>query len=671
MTSMAKALFEDGVNLCQENGLRLISLRLRNFKGIRDFTLDAQGQSVSVYGDNATGKTTLFDAFLWMLFDKDSQNRKDFEIKTLGPDGEALHGLEHEVEGVFSLGGRTIVLRKMYAEKWTKQRGSAEKVFTGHETSYWIDGVPKKKQEYEAFIASIVDERVFRLLTDPSYFNEQLHWQERRRLLLEVCGDISDDEVIATDDRLAELRTILGDRSLEDHRKVIAARKAKINKELEMIPVRISEVQRGLPDISDIDRAKVTEELEAAKATRKAKLEELAILENGGAIAEKQMRLREIESRLLEIESQARRKVEDALFEKRSKLQDARLAVSTTEREIERLNSEIANKQAESARLAERLEELRRKWYEVDSEEFQHVDETVCPTCGQLLPEEMITEAREKALAAFNLSKSERLEKITAEGKATRQQKERLDLEIERLKNEAIAAQKRLTEAKIAATRLQAEVEKLQVPRRDTIAQDPEHRKLAAERDALTQEINQLKAGAQADLAGLRAEIATLDEKIASLERVLLKVEQRRTGEARIEELKAQEKQLAAEYEELERENYLTEEFIRTKVRLLEEKINSRFQYARFKLFDVQVNGALAECCETMYRGVPYSNLNGGAKMNIGLDIIRTLSEHYNFRAPIFIDNAEAVTRLIPMESQVIRLVVSEKDKTLRVVKEV
>ena len=113
---------------------------------------------------------------------------------------------------------------------------------------------------------------------------------------------------------------------------------------------------------------------------------------------------------------------------------------------------------------------------------------------------------------------------------------------------------------------------------------------------------------------------------------------------------------------------YLTEEFIRTKVRLLEDRINSKFKMARFKLFEVQVNGALAETAETMYNGVPYSNLNNGARINVGLDIIRTLAKHYNLYPPIFIDNRESITELIDVSpQQTISLIVSEKDQKLRV----
>ena len=190
--------------------MKILNLTLRNFKGIRHFNLDTQGKDANIYGDNATGKTTLADAFMWLLFDKDSSNRKDFQIKTLKPNGEPEHGLEHAVEAILQLSnGSQLALKKVYYDKWTKKRGSATAEFTRHTTDYFIDGVPVQKKEYDAKIAEIADENIFRLLTDPRYFNEILHWPDRRKLLLEVCGDVSDAEVIASNKDLSGLSEIL------------------------------------------------------------------------------------------------------------------------------------------------------------------------------------------------------------------------------------------------------------------------------------------------------------------------------------------------------------------------------------------------------------------------------------------------------------------------------
>ena len=199
-------------------------LVLENFKGCGNFSMEPAGKNVSVFGDNGTFKTTTFDAFCWLLFGKDSLGQSNFDIKTLESSGEALHRLEHSVEAVFDFDGEELSLRKVYSEKWTKKRGSAGQEFTGHSVDHWVDGVPSKKKEFDAAVSLICDEELFRLLTSPRFFNEGLHWQKRREILLSVCGDVSDQDVFASDPKLADLPAILGKHSLEDFRKIIKAR---------------------------------------------------------------------------------------------------------------------------------------------------------------------------------------------------------------------------------------------------------------------------------------------------------------------------------------------------------------------------------------------------------------------------------------------------------------
>lgn len=647
--------------------MKLHKLVLTNFKGIKSFTLDAQGQDVNIWGDNATGKTTLYDAFLWLLFDKDSQNRKDFEIKTIGPDGEYVHGLDHSVEATLEIdGAETLTLRKVYKEKWTKKRGSPKAEFTGHTTDYYIDGVPVKKSDYDAKIAEIADEDIFKLLTSPKYFNEQLHWQERRRILLQVCGDVTDSDVIASDSALSKLPEILGNRSIDDHRKVISARRSEINKELERIPVRIDEVQRGLPDIRGVDEEEIKQSLENLKKHIRAKEQQLVRLESGGEIAEKTKKLREIEAELLEIKNQHQTNASLALQKKQDEYNKAREQYMEIKSEVSNLKQATEKNEQEVAALEETMAELREKWRQVNQEKLEYEADDVCPTCGQPLPPAKVAAMRKKAQAEFNRQKAERLEGTTAAGKQLRAKADALIGENEEAEKRLAELSKEFDVEEKKIQRLEADIQAL---KEDMNSYEKNQLWLEKinEKEVLERAIAKLKAGREDEMEAIRADVSRLEREVEQAEDYLNQIKRHEEGRKRIEELKEEERRLTAEYEKLESEIYLTEQFIRAKVKLLEEKINSRFQHARFKLFEVQVNGAVVETCETLYQGVPYPDLNGAAKINIGLDIINTLSEYYGFSAPIFIDNREAVTRLIDTKAQVISLIVSERDKKLRV----
>ena len=648
--------------------MKIIRLTLQNFKGIRNFELDAHGKDANVFGDNATGKTTLADAFMWLLFGKDSLNRADFEIKTLGPDGEPEHGLEHTVEAILELDdGQQIALKKVFQEKWQKKRGSATAEFTGHTTDHFVDGVPVQKKEYDAKIAEIADEQIFRLLTDPRYFNEVLHWQKRRELLLEVCGDVSDAEVIASKPELSKLADILGNRTIEQHRKVIQARRSEINKELEKIPVRIDEVKRGLPDIDDIanpdelpnDIAKLREEL-------KAKQEELAQAKAGGQVAEKTKELRAIEAQMLDLKNKHRQSLDEKVGKKCKEHQRLLSELNALKINIDAKNHAFQYNETEIKSLEEKMEKLRADWREANAQQFEFEQDEVCPACGQPLPTEKLQEAREKALAQFNRAKAEKLEAISAEGKRLKDMKEAMEENLAYVRRELEKAKDELAELEQKESVMKAEIDNI-IQGAKSIETTPEYVPLKKQHEELQEQIRQAQEDVSTIVAAIQKEADEISDAIQALEQAKARLEARKSGLKRIDELKDEERMLAAEFEDLEQQIYLTEEFIRAKVRLLEEKINSKFRMARFKMFETQVNGALSECCETTFNGVPYSNLNNGARLNIGLDIINTLADHYGFAPPVWLDNAESVTDILPTKGQQIRLIVSAADKKLRI----
>ena len=166
--------------------IKIYNLKLKNFKGIKDLEIVFDGKDTNIYGRNATGKTTIFDAFKWLFFDKDSNDRKDFNIKTLDEKNNPIHYLEHEVEATLIIDGQDMNFKKMLKEKWIKKRGQEQQEFSGHETNYWIDEVPIKKKDYEEKINSIIPESLFKLITDPLFFNNQMSWKERRELLINI-----------------------------------------------------------------------------------------------------------------------------------------------------------------------------------------------------------------------------------------------------------------------------------------------------------------------------------------------------------------------------------------------------------------------------------------------------------------------------------------------------
>src|SRR3972149_3066745 len=135
-------------------------LTLINFKGIKSLSIDFKPEGLSVFGDNETGKTTLIDSFLWNLFGKDSTDRKDFNVKTLDKNNQAIPKIDHEVTCILDIDGTILTLKRCLKEIWRKKRGSEETEFSGHETLFWADDVPLQAGEYTAKISSIIDENV-------------------------------------------------------------------------------------------------------------------------------------------------------------------------------------------------------------------------------------------------------------------------------------------------------------------------------------------------------------------------------------------------------------------------------------------------------------------------------------------------------------------------------
>jgi DNA repair exonuclease SbcCD ATPase subunit len=514
-------------------------LTLRNFKGIKELVLAANGGDADVYGDNATGKTTMFDGFVWLLFGKDSQNKADFEIKGLDGTGKVLqHRLEHEVEGVFLIDGRRRTFRRVFKEDWTKKRGSVTDEFTGHTTTYFLDGVPVKKGEYTAEVDSIIKEDLFKLLTSPSYFNEQLKKEERRKTLLEVCGDLTDAEVIHGNKKLASLPGILGDRDLESHKKIISSRCTVINKEIKELPVRISEVQRQMPDVVELDEELHKEDIAMLRRRVESSEAELSRILSGGEVAVQEKRLREIEGKLIDIKSRMQSNVLDKLALKRDEMNRMHNELDKYRRTVEDKEQRIKQNERLVTDRRQEADRLRTEFAELKSLTFEYPEghDSNCPACGQSLPEDQIKAAHDKAEAEFNCRLAERKERINNSGKAAVAEAQKFEQEIIRLREEieGLTSTLQTLQAEVASADEQLTV--LRAGVKDP-ASDPEYASKQAEATQVKKQIEVLRTSGEDAAAIARSEIRQQRAEIEELERDLAKFDGIRRAEMRVMEL--------------------------------------------------------------------------------------------------------------------------------------
>ncbi|MDT1944361.1 AAA family ATPase [Carnobacterium maltaromaticum] len=664
--------------------IELINMKVRNFKGFKEFELAANGKNVQVFGDNATGKTTLYDAFLWCLFGKDSKDSTKFSWKPLDQNNQEIHHLETEVVLELLIDGEEIEFSRMNKEKWTKKRGSNAETFEGHDATYRIDGLKQTQIKFKKRIEEIVNEETFKQITNIYYIAETMPAKERRKMLFSLVEDLTDIQVIESNKELTPLLDILGKHSVEDKRQMIAEERRNINKDLDNIPQRIDEVDRSInPDLTEANRLSLEDE-KTSRETELAKNEqELASKTNGTYLTNKRS---ELTTKVAELEAdksnytiKQNEKIAGLQSGKQIVYEQAMSAqneVLEEEKRISNLKTDIESEKSYISRLQQEKESLRNKYISIRDNNFPDFDahKTTCQFCNQDLPVEQqatIKETYQKEREAFNLNRASELEQINEQGTSLSKEEEVHEELLQDLKNQVADTtelDKRIKvrdDLKSQHTAIIKQIEAIQ-NNATPFTETEQYKKKIAEIEAIKQEIITIQTGDDKELQSQKEVISNIKLSINQLNEQLYEYVLSEKQEARKQELIEEEKLLSVKFGELDQQLYLLDEFIRTKVDLLTSKINAKFNYVDFKLFEEQINGGLKEVCEVTVKGVPYSSgLNNAARINAGLDIINTVTEINQINAPIFIDNAESINELLAVQAQTITLSVSQ-DKNLK-----
>ena len=629
--------------------MKLVQLNLQNFKGIEfgDFRFT---NNTIIRGDNATGKTTVFDALCWLLFGKDSLDRADFQIKTL-KNGEPVHNVNHMVQAAFdNEDGTGFTLKRIYREKYSNPRGGEVKL-TGHTTDYFINDVPSKEKEYKAFINNMINEDVFKLITNPLFFDEQYTWQNRRKLLLEMCGDVDDASVINSKDELKRLTELLNGRSVDEQRKIIASKKTAINKELDMIPVRIDEAVKCKPTPLEAEQ-KLKDDIATIETAIKQLEEDKSVIVNGLDGAERTAKIREVKRKLADRKSQLMNEHTDKERRLGHNYQLSLTKLQMAECERDRYKDREYELDTQIKQEEARIDKLQAEFDEFNQSQF---NKELCPTCGQELPASKYEELQAK----FNKNKAEKLEEWQALIDSAKALKQNYieQKELMQVKADGMCSQiEELTNDKDKKEKAMNEVGEVDLDN-DVQVNDLKAELFMLELDEDNTSDDQLKR--------IDSELSELADKRSTLQTELTKYDVIRDITKRINELEQEQQRLINEKNLVDETAFLLDEFVKAKVEMLEDTINKHFTITTFKMANVLVNGSVEDCCETMVDGVPYRSLNNAARINAGIDIINALTKFYNVTAPVFIDNAEAVTKFVNCNSQTIKLIVDETCKEL------
>ena len=649
----------------------LKKLSLKNFKGVKELSLEFD-KITNITGENGTGKTTIFDGFLWLLFGKDSQGKSAFEVQPLDSQGNVLHGLETNVIAILDVDGYERTFSRTLSEKWVKQRGQAEAEPKGTQTTFEVDGIPTKLKDYQTTINSIINEDLFKMVTNPLFF-PTMKWQDQRKILLEITGEPKEENVIKYNPSLSPLRDEIQD-GIDNYIKRTKASIGKLKDQVKSIPFRIDECSNSIVEVDmkalEFQKKSVVggiEHLEEQIAdSSKANEEKLKLQDKLFELKNKQ---NELTIKAVQEAQKPLEGIENKIAETEKEVQVNTLNISGLETCIARLtaSSDLLNSEIKDKK--DKQQELRNEWVEVNKRTFSFDEnQSICPCCGRPYDMGKIEEIKQNAEETFAISKKKSLDLIADEGK-------KLGDKIAELVERVCKNTSEITKYKCKIAEIEKEIEGEKAELLDLEKQKESFNNATELVVPGMEEIVKEIALVEADIKAFGAtDNSILKEKKKELQWQLEGINKQLNAKdnnsklfARIEELKEEEKALNIKIAELEGRLFLGEEFIRTKVELLESSINKKFNGAvTFKLFNNQVNGGLSECCEAMVDGVPFSNVNTAGRINAGLSIIKTLSKHYGVQAPIFIDNRESINNIVDFEGQIINLKVS-KNKKLKI----
>lgn len=638
--------------------MRLLSLALKNFKGHKNlaFTFD---DITILSGANGTGKTSVFDAFCWLLTGKDSLGRVcgtgqkgEATIRPRQADGELLRVVEVSVTGWFKIDGPDVyTLQRIFCETYSTDKNSGEKFFKGNTTKYFINGVPTPAAKYEAWVKEHMNPETLKLTSDPAYF-PGLPWQDQRALLLKIAGDVNDSTVLEAHPELQPLGALLERLSVSDIKAMAAAKLKLANKAVKEGMVRIDQTVTLAGNATESDlAAQIAKQEELVKAQDEA----VTQAESACLVGDYELSLKRDLEHISREADLVRQKFDAAASAARresyQKGQELSWKMTRAKAEMDSLNA----KHTELLQALAALQSDKELLYQDYDKTYAETIDTFgpCPYCGQELPEDKKAEM----VARHNRDKAARLEAIVKKGKALNQ---------------------KITETQKAAEWAHAQFLQKQKEYDDLRAQDLAPKPAAGSVEDLPeyQALMEKKRKAEQALAGAAvpdksAELANLEEARRIRTQLQYKLGELQGRMKILQTITTLRQDLQTQREnadEASEQLRLVTQFVAAKCRMVSDKVNTLFPGLQWRLFQQNVtNDDIVETCELTAHGVGYRDLSQGEKIRAGLVIVNTLQEKLQAVNPVWIDGAESITFTPVVKSQLVLLKAQENKNTLDV----
>jgi DNA repair protein SbcC/Rad50 len=682
--------------------IKLKKLIIINFKGIESLTIDMDGKDqVALYGANGSGKSSIDDAINWLLFGKNAQGLEKFSIKRHDSNGAFIKKIDTEVEGIFDANGEELSIRRALIQNWVKKRGSLEEEYKGDVTNFYWNDVPKKESEFKEKIKDLIgSEKLFKLLTNPLYFNFQMDWKERREILMQLSGGIQNDEIFADLIKKHGKEMFIGliaaidkKKSIDDYRDQLVSEKNKLKQEIETVQPRIDEVKRSIAGLSEYNFKEILAEIKELEIKRdeiqallndEKKQRELEdkkrnekFAEYRKAIGERQNKMIQLDNSIMNIEYQAKQYAANHSQDTRNKIRNLQMEITSLQGQIKARESILETDSAHLENIKKSRAALLEEYNTIDAESMQefNYDDFKCPTCKRELETSDVELKKKEISDNFNQGKNDRMQVIVDRGSSLKKQIPILQDAISKheefiFNNEQFLGSKKADLIELEnLLKDQPSDESLQ---ENYLKENSEYQKLISEKLELENQVipapeNTLQSETNSQNNEL---IADINASIVEKKMILAKEDQIKSANERIQQLMQQEETVSKSIMQNEGNQYAVLLYSKARVEILERKINGMFKAVRFKMFIIQNNGGEKETCDTLVNTngswVPFSDANNAGRINAGLDIINTLCEYHKVSVPVIIDNRESVTQIIPTQSQVVNLIVSSKDKTLR-----